>query len=865
LNPTPSPLVASPFVPITGRGAALLLSLLTVGAVVSISMHAGIWRDLLLVACGTGLGLIVVRSRIQKSLSAAVEQERVLRNRLSVAMNAAGNEVWEMDLATKRIVWLENRLPGIGLQDVPLDCYMEAIAKAMHPDDIQVPEIALIAAASANEPICSYRFRILRPDGEIRHMRDYVAIIRDQSGTPTGLLGSTIDVTDEVRTIAAAENANRAKSEFLANMSHEIRTPMNGVIGMTDLLLDTKLDRTQHEYAETIRLSADALLHIINDILDFSKIEAGKLEIECVEMELHRAVEDVGAVMAVQATAKNLELIVHIHADVPERVMGDPQRIRQCLVNLVSNAIKFTREGEIVVEVQILNLQDQIALVQFEIRDTGMGIDPAVLGTLFQPFVQADASTTRHFGGTGLGLSIVRRLTQLMGGETHIASQVGEGSRCWFNLPLEVAAKHSLPFVAGLTRAGRRILVVDDNESNRRVLAGQLTHAGYQVHLAESGEEALRKMRQAIDDGAAFEVVLCDHQMPRMDGATFGATVHADALLSRSRMVMLTSLDHHGDIQRFAALGFAGYLTKPARARELYECLDRVLAADANVWHVQTQPIVTRNRLMGSAPAILYDADVLLVEDNFVNQKVATRFLERLGCRVKVANNGAKAVEICATEKFDLILMDLQMPVMDGFTATRHIRNGEIGKTRTPIVALTANAMTGKLEQCLAADMDGLVPKPLEDIRLREALSRFGLGAATGKGARLTDAAQSSPGLIDLGRLHQICGGDAQFERELATAFEASGTSVIGELAKALATMDRGAIARTAHQIKGASANIYAYLLTDVATLLEAEALIAEPARLLELGENLREAFLRTNEFLTLNLGSAQETGRVAS
>jgi two-component system, sensor histidine kinase and response regulator len=859
LDPTPSPLAATHFVPITARGAVLLLSLVAICAVVSISMHAGIWRDLLLVACGMGLGLVVVRSKVQISLSAAVEQERVLRNRLSVAMKAAGNEVWEMDLASRRMVWLENRLPGIGLQDVPLDCYMEAFAQAIHPDDTQVPETALVAAGSANEPICSYRFRILRPDGEIRHMRDYVAIMRDQAGNPTRLLGSTIDVTEEIRTIAAAENANRAKSEFLANMSHEIRTPMNGVIGMTDLLLDTQLDRTQHEYAETIRLSADALLHIINDILDFSKIEAGKLEIECVEMELRRTVEDVGAVMAVQATARNLELIVHIHADVPERVTGDPQRIRQCLVNLVSNAIKFTREGEIVVEVRVLNLLDQIAIVQFEIRDTGMGIAPEVLATLFQPFVQADSSTTRHFGGTGLGLSIVRRLTQLMGGETYIASKVGEGSRCWFNLPLKVAAQHSSPFVVDMTRAGRRILVVDDNESNRRVLAGQLTHAGYQVCLAESGEEALKKMRQAIDDGAAFEVVLCDHQMPRMDGATFGALVRADPLLLRSRMVMLTSLDHQGDIQRFAALGFAGYLTKPARARELYECLDRVLAADASVWHVQTQPIVTRNRLMGSTPAILYDADVLLVEDNLVNQKVATRFLERLGCKVKVAHNGAQAVDICAREAFDLILMDLQMPVMDGLTATRHIRNGEIGKTRTPIVALTANAMTGQLEQCLAADMDDLVTKPLEDTRLREALSRFGLAAAPGKSPHFTHLAQFGPAPIDLGRLHQVCGGDAQFERELATAFEVSGTSVLDELANALATMDRGAIARTAHQIKGAGANICAHLLTEVATLLEAEAPIAEPARLLELGENLRVGFLRTNEFLTLNLGSADQ------
>ena len=685
-------------------------------------LAASFAKDTLLAACGFVVALVLVRSRTDPLRSASTQQEHVLRNRLSVAMKAAGNEGWEMDLTTGKMVWLENRLPSIGLLDVPLDRYIETFDKILHPEDVQMAKLALDAAAAANEEFCSYQFRIVRPDGEIRHMRDYVAILRDESGMPTGLLGSTIDVTEEIGAIAAAENANRAKSAFLANMSHEIRTPMNGVIGMTDLLLDTALDRTQLDYAETIRSSADALLRVINDILDFSKIEAGKLEVDSIDMDLRRTIEDVAAIMAVQAAAKNLEIIVHIHDDLPERLLGDPQRIRQCLLNLVSNAIKFTQAGEIIIEAQKFDSTAN-AVMQIEVRDTGIGIAPEALTTLFEPFVQADSSTTRHFGGTGLGLSIVRRLTQLMGGATHIASEQGKGTRVWFQLPLRVVSVPSTPSFAELIRAGRRILVVDDNDSNRRVLASQLTHAGFDVRVASSGTEALQKMAAAIGEGAAFEVVLCDHAMPGMDGATLGARARDDERFSDSRMVMLTSLDHHGDIERLAALGFAGYLVKPVRARELYACLDRVLASEASVWHVQTQPIVTRNRLLGSEPAKPYAGYVLLVEDNVVNQKVAIRFLERLGCRVKVAHHGASAVECCAVESFDLILMDLQMPVMDGLSATRHIRQQELGKKRTPIMALTANALAGQLEQCLAADMDGLITKPLQDVRLREALT----------------------------------------------------------------------------------------------------------------------------------------------
>jgi two-component system, sensor histidine kinase and response regulator len=791
-------------------------------------------------------------------LKARAEENRRLVSQVNMATESAGISCWELDLVGRKYLWIEN--PIEALADAVTDSLdIDTLEERILPQDRSLFRKVIAAAVADKTDRIGLRYRARNAKGDIVHVQNFGRVILDEKGAASKLLGVSWDVTKEVvasellrQQTEAAHAASRAKSHFLANVSHEIRTPMNGIIGMTGLLIDTHLDRTQRDYAETIRSSADSLLTVINDILDFSKIEAGKLELESIELDLRANVEDVGSAMAFQAATKGLELIVNVEPQITGRVFGDAQRLRQCLVNLVGNAIKFTQAGEIVIEVRSKQGDNGDALTYFEVRDTGMGIAEKTIETLFQPFVQADSSTTRHFGGTGLGLSIVRRLVELMGGEIGVASELGVGSRFFFTLPLK-PAQAITPERRTLSDKGGRILIVDDNVTNQRVLSSQLVHAGYAVTTVGSGSAALDELRNAATSDHPFDMVITDFQMPDMDGAMLGERIINMPDLGNTRLVMLTSLDRHGDTPRLAALGFAAYLTKPVRVRELIDAVARVMSGGPRQWQMDTQPMITMNMLTQSAAPQRFRGHVLLVEDNFVNQKVAVRFLERLGCTVEVASHGAEGVAACQQRHFDIVLMDLQMPVMDGMTATRKIREWET-TGHVPIVALTANAMTGDRELCEAAGMDGYLTKPIEVERLRNVLTRYGLEsneADTSATAPPPAPATNLKPPVDLRAFQSITNGDNAFAQELAVTFIASGEQQLADMAAAAGQSNRVALARAAHQLKGACANIHAHALKALAERMENESGVGDARALQHCNALLRQEFERVKQFLS--------------
>ncbi|MFZ4554345.1 MAG: response regulator [Burkholderiales bacterium] len=741
--------------------------------------------------------------------------------------------VYSYDAQTFAPTFVSPNLPeqlGYAAEDYLRDA--EFWTQRVHPDDLARVNAELDAIWKAGHGELEYRFR--HANGDWLWVADQLRIVH-RDGKPVEVVGSWSDVSrrrqmeEEARTArereSLAEQSTRMKSEFLANMSHEIRTPMNAIIGMAFLALKTELTPRQRDYVSKIHQAGQHLLGIINDILDFSKIEAGKLTLERTGFNLEDTMAGVASLIGGKAADKGLELIVDIDPGIPQHLVGDPLRLSQIVINYANNAVKFTERGEVVIAVRLIERDNDELLLRFEVRDTGIGLTPEQQARLFQSFQQADSSTSRKFGGTGLGLAISRQLAELMGGMVGVESTPGAGSTFWFSARLHVDAGKSRRMLLRDDLASRRVLVVDDNETALRITEEMLTSMALQVTTAASGEAALGLLRDAAAAGQPFDLAVIDWQMPQgMSGLDLARAVQQLPASLRPHMVMLTAYAREGLIEEATRVGLEYVLAKPVNASLLFETILGVLSLD----DTRTAPTASgATRASAADLSTVRGARILLAEDNPLNQQIACELLADEGLVVEVANNGREAVAMATSRTYDLVLMDMQMPEMDGLAATRALRE-RFSHADLPILAMTANASDADRQQCADAGMDEHITKPIDPAHLYATLLRWLKGRVTATATAPAVAPRSAPESVEL----TIAGvdtdlglrraaGKPELYRKLLATFVRDMAASVEVIHQALATGDRDRAVRAAHTLKGSAGSIGASILQTLAGTLE--------------------------------------------